>query len=313
MPEKLSKKQIQKAKPAVLSPQNELINYSDYFSREFPFYIGRFDHYHRDFAVIRKRRRDFWKIVYVLSGEGINIINDREFTMHAGAIYIIHPSDRTSYLVQNNNLKVINILFLPEFFRTDLQQLSDDFSFFSIFMKNYYHPVDEASRDTLYIHDSRDKSLLRIIETLEKEFYSRDLNYKFMVRSLLLILLVRLNRLAFKKKKKSAKEHIADFIQYFLERHYSREISLDNIAGACGFHRNYIGTLFKKAKGKQIFEYLNEYRILKSCELLNSTTRSVAQICYEVGFNDLSFFYRMFKRKQSLSPQKYREQHNSAV
>ena len=62
----------------------------------------------------------------------------------------------------------------------------------------------------------------------------------------------------------------------------------------------------KKAVGKSATEYINEYRIEKASILLKNTDESVSRVATDVGYDDLNYFSRIFKRIMGMSPVKYR-------
>jgi AraC-like DNA-binding protein len=64
---------------------------------------------------------------------------------------------------------------------------------------------------------------------------------------------------------------------------------------------------FKSRTGKPFFIFLNDIRIGYACRLLQESNRSIMEICYESGFNNLSHFNRQFKEHIKDTPQQYRE------
>ena len=95
-------------------------------------------------------------------------------------------------------------------------------------------------------------------------------------------------------------------IQIFVICNVKRNIALSDIARHVGMNRASFCTFFKKATGKTFINYLNEFRIELACQLLKNSKNSIADICYETGFNDISYFNRTFKRLKKVSPTEYR-------
>jgi AraC-like DNA-binding protein len=88
---------------------------------------------------------------------------------------------------------------------------------------------------------------------------------------------------------------------------YDREISVEEMARIAGLSQAWFSTTFKKETGVAASEYLIEIRIIKACELLNQTRKSVSEICYAVGFKDQSHFTKVFKRIMGMTPLDYRK------
>jgi AraC-like DNA-binding protein len=63
---------------------------------------------------------------------------------------------------------------------------------------------------------------------------------------------------------------------------------------------------FKNSTNKTFLQFLNEFRVGKSCQLLINGEKNIKQICYEVGFNSLTNFNRVFKSFKGQSPTEYR-------
>lgn len=94
------------------------------------------------------------------------------------------------------------------------------------------------------------------------------------------------------------KNYIAESMQY--------DISVAHIADAFSYNEQYIGKLFKKHTGKTIKEYLNSERLKKATDLLKKSTYTIAEISAKTGFNNVTYFNRLFKRYYDMSPSEYR-------
>ena len=63
---------------------------------------------------------------------------------------------------------------------------------------------------------------------------------------------------------------------------------------------------FKSKTNTTFIDYVNSLRIAKACQLLSDTNQTVSEICYSSGFNNMSNFIRMFKKKKQYTPNEYR-------
>lgn len=98
--------------------------------------------------------------------------------------------------------------------------------------------------------------------------------------------------------------------QDYIRQHYgSPELSLEEIAENLKIAPNYLSTIFSKNLGKRLFEYINEYRLEKSIELLLNTEKSINDISIESGFGSSRNYIRIFKKYKGLPPGAYRKQH----
>jgi AraC-like DNA-binding protein/ligand-binding sensor protein len=94
----------------------------------------------------------------------------------------------------------------------------------------------------------------------------------------------------------------------FIIENYSRKISLQEIAEASGLSASYFSTIFKDEMGENLSSYLNRLRVEKAGRMLLETTLSLSEIAGSCGFEDQSWFSKIFKSYTGSSPGKYRGQ-----
>jgi len=88
---------------------------------------------------------------------------------------------------------------------------------------------------------------------------------------------------------------------------YSRKLSLDEIAKASGLSAPYFCSIFKEEMGENLSRYLNRLRVEKAASLLTDSGKTLHEIALLCGFEDQSWFSKIFKSFSGLSPGKYRE------
>ena len=86
----------------------------------------------------------------------------------------------------------------------------------------------------------------------------------------------------------------------------SHKFTLDDVAEHVGLSRTYLSSVFKKATGVGLFEYVNRYRVEVSKMLLVDTEMNMVEVAGECGFQDQSYFTRVFKKLVGVSPKRYR-------
>jgi AraC-like DNA-binding protein/ligand-binding sensor protein len=94
----------------------------------------------------------------------------------------------------------------------------------------------------------------------------------------------------------------------FIWENYTRKISLQEIASASGLSAPYFSTIFKEEMGENLSSYLNRLRVEKAAVLLSGSVLSLNEIAAACGFEDQSWFSKIFKSFTGISPGKYREQ-----
>lgn len=96
-------------------------------------------------------------------------------------------------------------------------------------------------------------------------------------------------------------------IQKYINENYKEEIRLEHMASLVGMTSTSFSRFFKLRTGKTLSDYVIDIRMGFATRLLVDTTMSIAEICYECGFNNLSNFNRIFKKKKDCSPKEFRE------
>ncbi|GBF10361.1 response regulator [Tepidibacillus sp. HK-1] len=97
----------------------------------------------------------------------------------------------------------------------------------------------------------------------------------------------------------------------FIHHHYENNITLDDVAKEINMSYHYFSKFFKESTGKNFVDYLTDLRIEKSKELLKTTSISIKEIGYKVGYSDPNYFSKIFKKSTGLTPTEYRENKGS--
>lgn len=96
-------------------------------------------------------------------------------------------------------------------------------------------------------------------------------------------------------------------IKEYMLSNYHRRISLEEVAALVGYSPAYFSRIFKEEMGVTFKEALNGIRIEKSKNLLLSSAASIADICSMVGFNDQSYYCKVFKKLSGVTPDRFRK------
>ena len=100
-------------------------------------------------------------------------------------------------------------------------------------------------------------------------------------------------------------------INTYVMAHYVHPIALDDIAAEVGMNRSAFCSYFKQKKGMTFSQFVTQYRLNTACELLKHSQKSVSEICYLVGFNDVPHFVRVFTKEKGMPPGKFRKIHTA--
>lgn len=86
----------------------------------------------------------------------------------------------------------------------------------------------------------------------------------------------------------------------------SENITIDEVAREASLSRSQFSRYFKERTGKTYINFLNELRIENACSQLMDSKNTIEQICYDVGFQNISNFNRQFRKNKNMTPSEYR-------
>ena len=102
-------------------------------------------------------------------------------------------------------------------------------------------------------------------------------------------------------------ESVLDDVLHYIELNFNENIKLETIAPLFGYNSSYLGKIFTKKVGKGFNTYLDEVRIDHSKSLLTSDKLKVYQIAEQVGYKNVDYFHKKFKKYVGESPVEYRK------
>lgn len=101
---------------------------------------------------------------------------------------------------------------------------------------------------------------------------------------------------------KVAKQYISD--------NYYKALTLDIVSKEIGFNATYFSSMFKKETKMNFLDYLKKIRVENAKNLLLNTDQTVEDISYAVGYSDIKYFSRLFKKLTGLTPTEFRKLYN---
>lgn len=232
--------------------------------------------------------RDHYLIHYVVSGQGILHCNQQTYTVGAGQLFIMYPSQVADYQadahdpwqyswVGFNGTDARRLVKLAGFSRQQPVLVSDD--------------------------PERTAALLRRIADASGNTPAADAE---MAGCLYLFLahLIRMNRQ--RPADDTHQTYVANALRY-IQYNYANDIGVTDIARYVGISRSQLYRAFLQDFGVSPHNYLQTYRINEACSLLHDPSYSVAEVAGSVGFNDPLYFSRVFKSIKSCTPSEYRK------
>lgn len=270
-------------------------------STDFPEYVG----------VVHKH--EFIEIVWVISGRAEHSTPTGSYPVVKGDLVIVdcgtahvfhedaqHPEPFIAYDLMFTPDCVDSLLFDLESFR----DLCTSFVFYSIY------PEKRMLGPDLHLSGGNYSVFSGIFQKIYREFMSETPGYEALIRAYVVELIVRvlriLNDMPEKTLSNRKKQAVEDAISY-MAKHFGRNVTLDELARETFFSKDYFARMFHDVTGMRVHTYLQNLRIEEACHLLRTTDMKISDIAAACGFNDLSFFYSVFRKKTNQTPGKYRK------
>lgn len=97
-------------------------------------------------------------------------------------------------------------------------------------------------------------------------------------------------------------------MKLYIQRHYQNNLTIEFLSSLFYMNRSYCSHLFKEKTGDTFVNYLNGIRLQKAKQLLANTDKKMYQIAKSVGYDNVKYFFRVFKKNEHLTPEQFRIQ-----
>lgn len=115
---------------------------------------------------------------------------------------------------------------------------------------------------------------------------------------------------SFAKVEVSSDSRRVQKVKNYIDQNYRYEIRLPQVADIAGMSPSAFSRFFKLHTGRNLSEYIIDLRLGYASRMLVDSTHSIAEISFSCGFNNLSNFNRIFKKRKGCSPSEFRENYH---
>jgi len=246
-------------------------------------------------------RHNFQELIWIREGEGRHVVDNVELKIGAQMFYLI-AKGQVHYFLKGVGLKGILIRFSDDFFFSEAKNVGWDYpaTLFNLF----------TIRQSLKIDKGEVARLEEIMEAMLYEFNKKTLGWRQLLRHLLCILLIQLERTRSKKQQSNNnltahyKVH-NDFINH-LEQEYKTQHTVSYYAQKLCMTERQLSCITRKFSGKTAKRLILERLTLEAKRYLKHTNVSSKEIAYTLGFPDPSYFSKVFTQIAGQSPSSYR-------
>lgn len=248
-----------------------------------PFYLSGAGTSDPEYHVVREKGLVSFQILYTRRGSGILRVDGKELRQTPGSIFFLSPGVPHEYFPEGGCWETAWIVFrgknLPEemeelgfgrWHSRDGAELSGCERIFSQILSAVQDPVNGGERCSMLVYE-----------------------YVLEARRMLL-------------SGGSPGGGLTGAAVELMEKEFSRDITLEELAGLCGVSLQHFCRVFRAQHGMRPMEYLARRRVSEAKRLLGTTGISVAEISAMVGYSTPTYFGTVFRRYEGISPSEYR-------
>ncbi len=271
-----------------------------HLSTDFPDYVGV------------THRHAFIEICYVLSGEAIHTVGDREYKVQPGDVTLINseiPHKLTPFSESGEPFVAYDLMFMPDFLDSlaintnQFASLQNSFLFYSLFQS------DALAQPDLYVTGKRYSDYGELFTRIYHEFKRRERGYIQLMRAYVIELIIKLFRDIERAGRASLSPEQEETVKRavaFIQENYSASLTVDEIASGVFLGPDHFRKLFKRVTGSSVAAFQQKLRIDEACRLLRTTKEPIKDISAAVGYGDIKAFYQAFKKLTGKTPNEYR-------
>ena len=279
---------------------------------DLPFFIAR---YRLENSQKELHRHEYMQINYVYQGKAEHVINNHRFEIIKGDIFVIPPYIPHKITAPKNcSAQIYEFEFLPQFINQNMDKIENAESFLDFAYIEPFLVSENMVRPRLNLIGRLQIEVETILNEVFQEYRQKKPGYILLIKSLLLRLLVLVGREFTTNLEGSETQTIYDRHReailtaiHYINEHYADNLTVEEVAKVSALSFSYFSHLFKSITLKTFTEYLNDYRISKALQLLKETDKKVLDISYEIGFNSVNHFNRVFKKQIGIPPLSYRK------
>ena len=244
---------------------------------------------------------EYYEIFLMIKGKALHGVNGKTDLIEAGTLIFIRKDDAHDYMSVDGSFEFANLAFSEGTLRCLFDYLGDGFPA-STLLESEYPPE-------VHLTDNETKRLYLKMAELNTINYSDSAKLRFKMRKLLVDI--------FSDYFESPAQKDSD-VPFWLENAYRKMRDPKNfiegkekLFSLAGKTREHTTRCMKKYYGITPSDYVNELRLSYAANLLMSSNLNATEICYECGFQNVSWFYNEFAERFGVTPGKYKRRDNS--
>ena len=258
------------------------------------------------------RGNNFFELIYIVDGTGVQSVNKNKFTYRRGNLFLITPQDTYSFEI----ITPTQFFFLRfnEYYISAKSAKDKD-----AVGRMEYILLNASHRPGCILKNKADKPLIAsLIESIIRENSNQQLYYTKIIEQIVNTIITIVARNIALKLPKNIKENtgeaVLDLLHYIQQNIFEpKNLKAEKLSKHFGISLNYLSRYFKKQTGETMQQYISNYKLrLIETRLLHSDMR-INEIAYELNYTDESHLNKAFKKHKGVSPSEFRKKNLQGI
>lgn len=262
---------------------------------------------HTRFIHFPEHTHDYVEVIYMFAGETTHIVNGKTIKLEQGNLLFLNQSATHEIYRAKEGDIAVNFIILPEFFSTPLSLIGDEPTPLRSFLVDCLCNQNSGA-GYLYFDVAHIKPIQNLLENL-LWILIRETSNKRKI-SQMTMALVFMQLLSHSETPSSADPEatlVWQVLQYVEENYCSG--SFAELAASLRFDPSWLSRQIKTKTGKTYTQLVQERRLAQAAYLLRNTEKKVSDVAVLVGYENISYFHRIFSDAYGASPKQYRDDH----
>lgn len=261
---------------------------------------------HTRFVHFPKHSHNYVEMIYMCSGSTHHVVDGEDIWLKEGELLFLNQKSQHEIYPAAVDDIAVNFIIVPEFFDYVLKMIGEEKNLLRDFVIGCLKGENE---DAGYMH-FKVAGILPIQNLLENLIWSiwnrqpnrRSINQATM--GLLFLQLMNHMEMMETNTENRSRRLVIDVYSY-IEENY-RDGGLTELAGLLNYDMYWLSKEIRKRTGRSYTELVQEKRLSQAVYLLRNTTMSIMDIGLAVGYDNISYFHRIFQKQYGVTPRKYR-------
>lgn len=258
-----------------------------------------------NFAPQQIHTHEFTEIIYIVSGEVTEEINDVKYNLGRGDLLFINYGS-THAFTPNGSVTFINICFSPEVMGKRI--ISKENAFDLLSLTAFDEIADGKGEGVVHFSGDERRTIEAVLSDMIKEYEENLPEREAVLESYMTVVITKLLR---KMHPPAVKDAGADKIwrelSEYIDKNLDKRLTLSELSKKCFYNPSYFSRTFKERFGITLADYLQRERAGAAVRLLTETELSVETIATRCGFCDKSGLYRAFVKHYGITPSEFRK------